>query len=283
MTLVVGAHDPSARRIASALEAWGALRATRPLPASRRGSALLAAGSRPPYDAAEDSRFVAKATTRDPAAVAWANAVKQRARSSGLLAPPYLPAADGRLVVDGVTLQPYLAGRAATPVELRAAEPRLRAFHAATAGMRQRPGFAGSVALLHRRRGGDVDLDTMPVELVRLCRAAWRALRDLPRSGIHGDLNADNVLVTPAGEIALVDWDECRVDAPLFDVDAWRDAAGPGSGSTLDVLADRSDAPARLGAAAAKRARLAFEVASCWTVEPAHARRLARALGWPER
>lgn len=41
------------------------------------------------------------------------------------------------------------------------------------------------------------------------------------QAAIHGDLNADNVLVDERGNIALLDWDECRADATCFDLMAW--------------------------------------------------------------
>lgn len=287
----------AAPAVAEALPAWGAFKVLRPLPGGNRGRAFLVArttaGGGPTEPAGE--RFVAKTTGREPGAVAWAAAVAQRARSSGLAASGYLPTPDGRWVVGGVTLQPFLDGRPATVAERRAALALLRAFHAATAGTRQRPGFASSAALLRRRRGGDVDLDAMPEGLVRACRDAWRPFRDRRRTAIHGDLNADNVLRGTDGRIVLLDWDECRVDLPLFDEAAWMDeenrdegdrdegdrsASGRGRPDAQTVCS--GGARRTLAADAARRARIAWEVATCWTLEPQYARRLARALGWAD-
>lgn len=231
-------------------------------------------------------RFVAKKTSRSGEAVAWAAALARRAREAGLGASGYLATVDGRWMVAGVTLQPFLEGRPATAAERRAASARLRSFHASTARMRQRPGFASSTALLRRRRGGDVDLDAMPESLVRLCRDAWRPLQGWPRAAIHGDFNADNVLVGNHGRLVLLDWDECRVDATCFDEMAWLDgdaASGGGDPWGPRVEAGRAGhlpAMVRGERETFRRAFLAWEVAVCWTVEPLHPRRVASTLGW---
>lgn len=260
----------------------------RPLEGGNRASVFLVARASRENEAGDDvgERFVAKTTARTSEAVAWAAAVAKRARDAGLAASGYLPTLEGRWVVGGVTLQPFIAGRMATAPERRAALPRLRAFHASTSGMRQRPGFASSTALLRRRRGGDVDLDAMPEGLVRLCRDAWRPLLGRPRAAIHGDPNADNVLVDEHGRIALLDWDECRVDATCFDELAWVDAEGriearePVGARSLDLLPGAGPAMAECQRELVRRAFLAWEVAVCWTVEPLHARNVARTLGW---
>jgi len=264
----------------------------RPLPGGNRASVFLVErdGNGEVGREAVGDRFVAKTTSRTPEAVAWAAALARRARSAGLAASGYLATADGRWAVGGVTLQPFVEGRSATVAERLAALARLRSFHAATASTRQRPGFASSTALLRRRRGGDVDLDAMPESLVRLCREAWRALLGRPRAAIHGDLNADNVLVDERGRLVLLDWDECRVDATCFDEMAWLDRENR-SGGGRDPRPSRADAGSAGSSAVmvgsereiVQRAFLAWEVAVCWAVEPRHAREVARALGWRER
>jgi len=288
MTQMLSQHHEAARAVAEVLPAWGELRVVRPLPGGNRASVFLVAREHgdgfPPDETG--GCFVAKTTTRTPEAVAWAAALARRAWRAGLAGSGYLPTRDGRWVVGGVTLQPFIDGRQATVAERRAALARLRSFHAATARLRQRPGFASSAALLRRRRGGDVDLDAMPGGLVRLCRNAWRPLRGWPRAAIHGDLNADNVLVDARGRIVLLDWDECRVDATCFDDMAWLDEENR-SGATEPLRSHGEARPAGGSAGMAegeralvRRAFLAWEVAVCWALEPLHARTVARTLGW---
>jgi aminoglycoside phosphotransferase (APT) family kinase protein len=76
---------------------------------------------------------------------------------------------------------------------------------------------------------------------------------------VHGDLNPSNIPIVPGGQFALLDWDEARVDASLF-----------------DVLAVDPSPHTR----ATRRALDAWEVAVCWWVEPDYARKVARKLGF---
>jgi aminoglycoside phosphotransferase (APT) family kinase protein len=72
---------------------------------------------------------------------------------------------------------------------------------------------------------------------------------------VHGDLNSTNLLIGAAGQAILLDWDEARRDSPLFDTAVFRPRS--------PVLA---------------RARLAWEVATGWRLEPDYARALATRL-----
>lgn len=92
-------------------------------------------------------------------------------------------------------------------------------------------------------------LTFMPAPLVATIRDAWNAVKSTERCVVHGDAGAGNAIITPAGDLVLIDWDEARVDAPLYD---------------------------RGGGVAAIRARLAWEIAPCWHREPGYARLLAR-------
>jgi Ser/Thr protein kinase RdoA (MazF antagonist) len=205
---------------------------------------------------------VAKTTRRDEAALAWLLPVHDAARRAGLVVPTPLPSRDGALVVDGVTLEPFIAGRPLEPDELPAVGALLERFHALTRDLPQRPGFRSSADLLHAGRGGDVDLAGMPPAIAERCRAAWRHFARAPRSVVHGDVNPANLTRTADDRVALLDWDEARVDASAFDTLALDRALGrtlaPADAETLD----------------------AWEVAVSWHVEPAYARRLADRL-WP--
>lgn len=200
-----------------------------------------------------DGPAVAKTTTRSEDQLRWLLPLQDAARAAGFRVPALIPAPDGRLGPGGTTLEPFVAGAPAEPRNLPALLPRLQAMHRATVHLPQRPGFASVRALPAAGRGGDVDLGAMPPDLAEACRDAWARLTGA-ECAIHGDITPDNLLMTPEGP-ALIDWDEARRDLPVF-----------------DTMACRTASPVQA------RARLAWEIAACWTVEPERARRLAAAL-----
>lgn len=92
---------------------------------------------------------------------------------------------------------------------------------------------------------------------VLLIRTCWRRVLievDAHSSGpgvgcvVHGDLGASAVLVD-GDEVGIIDWDEARVDVPLFD------AAGlPGTPSR----------PVGVDGRTVRLVALAWEAATCW-------------------
>jgi len=248
----------AARHLHERLErttAWGELRIVRELPGGTRNPVLLVERA--------GERFVAKATRRSAEALGWLEQVHVQARDAGLVTPEAVRSRAGNLVEDGVTLERFIDGRPADARSLARLRTLLRGFHDATRGTTQRPGFASSAAMVERRSGGDIELDGMPHEVAEVCRAAWARLAGAPRSVVHGDLQRENILMTPEGNVALVDWDEARVDASILDEVALSIALG---------------GRPRPGWEAAESALRAWEVASCWNLEPAYARRLAADL-----
>ena len=248
----------SARHLREQLErtsAWGELRAVRELPGGNRNPVLLVERAGEP--------FVAKRTRRAAEALSWLEQVHAQARSVGLVVPEVVRSRAGNLVEDGVTLERFIEGRPADARSLARLRSLLRNFQDATRGTSQRPGFASSVAMVERRSAGAIALDGMPAELVEVCRAAWARLAGALHSVVHGDLQHGNILLTPEGTVALVDWDEARVDASVLDEVALSVALG---------------GRPRPGWEAAEAARRAWEVASCWDLEPTYARRLAADL-----
>jgi Ser/Thr protein kinase RdoA (MazF antagonist) len=202
---------------------------------------------------------------RSGPALDWELDLLEELAAAGFRVPRPVPARDGRRRVGGLVVSTWLAGeppRDQRDWELVADE--LARLHELTAGRPQRPGFASTGQLLTGTRGGDVDLDRMPGEVVALCRAAWAALAGRPTAVVHGDPGPQNLRLA-GGRVGLLDWDESRVDHPELDL-AWL---------PLDRLGDRRG-PARTAAEA-------WEVANGWTIEPDHARRrlaeLRRRLG----
>lgn len=238
----------------SRLHNWGACTPLTRLSSGNRHTVMLIER--------DGKRLVAKTTRRTSEAVSWLTPVFAQARAAGFIVPDLIPSLQGKLVVDGVTVELWLEGTPTSPYEREQALPLLKAFHETTRNVEQRPGFESSTALLKCREGGDVDLEAMPQDLVEICRAAWRELDSEPVSVVHGDLNAHNLLRTPKGHFALIDWDEARVDASILD----------------EVALLPHKAPANRRLARAAKALEAWEVAVSWKVEPAYARRLAENL-----
>ncbi|MEJ2289299.1 MAG: phosphotransferase [Deinococcales bacterium] len=199
---VTRAAERSIRALRAELEGgspWGELRVVRELPGGNRRTVLLVER--------RGERFVAKQPSRSPEALAWLVAVQQRARQTGLVVPELVRSDRGALVEDGVTLERWIEGRPPDARSLARLHSLLRDFHEATRDVPQRPGFASSIALVERPNGGDIDLEAMPDDLVRTCRAAWKRLADAPRSAVHGDPNRDNIVAHgPAGRRPKQPW-----------------------------------------------------------------------------
>jgi Ser/Thr protein kinase RdoA (MazF antagonist) len=159
------------------------------------------------------------------------------------------------LVEDGWTCETFVDGNQIGTKMIPKIKTGIARFHKASSAIEQRPGFKSSVELLHLAKGGDVNLNVMPRNLVSKCREAWNMASKRQQGIIHGDLNGTNVLKTTDGRFALVDWDECRRDLLLFDTGQIEHDDGTG-----------------------QKARLAWEIACSWVAEPERARALASDL-----
>lgn len=198
---------------------------------------------------------VFKSTIRSEAALNWLVSIQDVARRCGFVVPQMLQSANGLFADAGWTCETFVAGESVPRDGVAEVAALMTGFHAQTQGWDQRPGFLSSIALLSQDRGGDVDLAQMPSDVVALCRSAWRAVSDAAICVVHGDLAPGNVLQLPDGRFALLDWDECRVDLPLFDT-----------------------APHVPKSEAETWAHLAWEVACSWRREPDYAREMAERL-----
>jgi Ser/Thr protein kinase RdoA (MazF antagonist) len=237
----------------SSVAAWAGVELREPLTGGARNQVVRAERG--------SERLVVRESGRSVAALEWELGVLDFLDMRGIGVPRPVPADDGRRCVDGVLIYRFIDGRPPRDRNdwLRAVAV-LAAVHELTAGWPQRPGFASSRQLLTGDHGGDVRLDAMPVEAVEAVRAAWRPVITGAECVNHGDVGGGNILVTEAG-IALLDWDESRVDVPWFDF-----ASLP-----ADVEAD-----VPVDAEALRTAGVAWEAATCWMAEPDYAaRRLA--------
>lgn len=205
-------------------------------------------------------------SSRDPEAVSWELDVLDIVREVGLGAPELVATADGQRMVNGVVVFQGVEGRRpASGADWMAVARYLATLHAETAGWMQRPGFAATSDLLDAERGGDVDLRAMPSAAVEQCRTAWARIATYPMSAIHGDPGLDNIFITAEGPV-LIDWDESRVDVPVFDLAALPAEFCPIRGHDRWV---------------AEQAASAWEAAVSWKLEPGYARRRLAELSIP--
>lgn len=207
-----------------------------------------------------DEEFVVRLSGRSAASLAWELDLLDVLRAAGVRVPQTVATGDGRRHHNGVMLARFLPG--GPPRDERdwaRVVCALTVVHEATKGWPQRPGFASARGLLDRRRGGDVDLDAMPPAAAELIRASWAPVLQGLECAIHGDLGAGNVLVTN-DDVAIIDWDEARVDVPAFDFAHLPDQV------TVPAPWDRDRE--RLVTAG-----VAWETATCWVAEPAYAAR----------
>jgi Ser/Thr protein kinase RdoA (MazF antagonist) len=225
---------------------WGVKAELVPLVGGHRNRAFRTLGLAPD--------LVFKTTRRARDAIEWLLPVLDFAERSGFAVPRFVKSLGGQYVEDGWTCELFLRGKAFEAGEMAGVGLQLARFQEATREMQQRPGFCSARALLDMDAGGDIDLRRMPARVVSLCRAAWARLEERPDCVVHGDLNASNLIWAEDGRVGLVDWDECRVDAGVFDM---FQVAPEGCGE------------------AAEGAVLAWEVACSWELEPAYSREMA--------
>ena len=242
-----------AHELCERLKAWGAFRVIRRIETGYRNHVFEVVRN--------GQRFAAKTTERTEAQLAWVAGAMSLAESVGLVTPRFLRLPHGAISADCVTVETWIDGVSAETHDLPKVATLLQQFHQNSRHHPQRPGFASSQALLAQTAGGDVDLASMPANLVEACRAAWQGLHNETRTIVHGDPNASNILRTPDGRYALIDWDEARVDASIFDLVGLLESDGA-------ISAERWQH--------AKHALNAWEVAVSWQREPAYARRLAQ-------
>lgn len=199
--------------------------------------------------------WVFKTTRRTESAIRWLENVHNNAEMSGLIVPKLKPSFSGAYIQGGWTIEPFMHGKAATPNELLQTQLRIKSFHEQCLDIPQRPGFCGALDLLEGGQHTDFDMAELPTRLTTECLQAWGVLNDMPQSVVHGDLNCSNVLIAPCGAPVLLDWDETRKDACVFDLAAISHRAGisPSVNRALD----------------------AWEMACSWKIEPDYAAKLA--------
>ena len=192
---------------------------------------------------------VGRLGARSDADLQWETELLQYLDREGLTVPVPIATSDGRLFTDGLMVMSYVeGGPPQTEAEWRRVADTLRQVHRLTAGWPQRPGWRSSADLLRAETGTKVDLGAMPAEGVSRCRAAWARLAGRQTCVVHGNPNNPGNLRITKDRVALIDWDEARVDVPDLDLVLPYNAAGLDD-DALDIAAQAS---------------AAWEAAVCW-------------------
>ena len=194
-------------------------------------------------------RAVGRLGSRSDADLAWETGLLQHLDREGLAVPVPIPTTDGRLFADGLVVMTYMeGGPPRTEADWRRVAQTLRQLHRLTQGWPQRPGWRSSTDLLQAETGTRIDLTAMPPEAVARCRAAWARLAGRQTCVVHGNPNNPGNVRMTADRVALIDWDESRVDVPELDLVLPHNGAGL-EGEAHDTAAQAS---------------AAWEAAVCW-------------------
>ena len=193
---------------------------------------------------------VFKTTRRSEAALLWLDPVQVLAEQAGLKVPRLLPSRHGALKVRGWTCEDRVGFKQGNQDDLIEARERIAWVHKNAETVGQRPDFDAMGHLEPTSISGDIDLGALPDKLAITCINAWRSLPAGPLCPIHGDLGLGNLGRSTSGKLVLYDWDEARSDHPWYDT----------------------------GNEGATKARLAYEIASSWRIEPEYARSLVAQL-----
>jgi Ser/Thr protein kinase RdoA (MazF antagonist) len=161
---------------------------------------------------------VARLGRRSDADLGWETELLRHLDREGMTVPVPIPATDGRHFLDGLVVMTYVeGGQPETEADWRRVAATFRQLHRLTQGWPQRPGWRSSVDFLHVDTATRINLAAMPPEGVVRCRAIWSRFAGRERCVVHGDPTPGNIRMT-ADRVALIDWDESRVDVPDLDL-----------------------------------------------------------------
>ena len=172
------------------------------------------------------ARLGRRSDRRSDADLAWEIELMRYLDGEGMAVPTPVPTTDGRDFVDGLVVLTYVeGGPPETEADWRRVADTFRQLHRLTDGWPQRPGWRSSIDYATAETGTLIDLAAMPPEGVARCRALWARFSGRERCVVHGDPTPGNIRMT-ANRVALIDWDQSRVDVPDIDLVFPHNAAG---------------------------------------------------------
>ena len=214
------------------LAAWGAITVLGALSGGQRSQLVRVQ--------IKGNDYVARKQKISLPSLRWLLKAQTLARRVGLVVPELITAPSGLMIHEGWTIETFLAGSPARHTDLHRIAPQIAAFHRATRTMPPRPDHP---PMSQRRLN-------LPRNIARTCQSIFPLDA---QCAIHGDLHAGNLLRLPNGNLALIDWEECRRDSPLYDYVA---------------LVHPAFAPLHT----------AYEIAAGWHIEPGYTRKLVHRL-----
>lgn len=233
----------------SDINAWGGLRLLEPVQGGHRNDV---------WQAKLGDRLVAvRRSGRSEESLAWEINLLDFLAGHDFVVPKVVNAEDGRLSVDGIVVQEWLAGRPpSTKDDWFQVAGELQRLHRLTVGYEQRPGCAAVHRLRHQRRSVDADLDALPNGVADELLTIFESFDSAPVAVVHGDPGAPNIRIGDDDSVGLLDWDESRVGV------TWHDLSNLGVQVLGDAEHNRAQALSH-----------AWEAANGWLVEPGYSRR----------
>lgn len=193
---------------------------------------------------------------RSAASLAWELDLLVELDHRGFRVPVPISTDTGELSFDGVVVQHWIDGRPpSTGEDWQLVGAELKRLHAACSDIGQRPECVTTLELTRSARSVDADMAALPEGVADLVLEIFAGFEDVPVSLIHGDPMDSNIRMIQTGEVALLDWDESRVDL------TWHDLSNLGV-TVLDTAFHGR----------AIRLSDAWEAANAWIVEPEYAR-----------
>jgi Ser/Thr protein kinase RdoA (MazF antagonist) len=209
-----------------------------------------------------DRTVSVRQSCRSEASLAWELQLLCTLSNRGFLVPAPIACNIGTLSHDGVVVQEWIDGHEpSSDDEWSLVATELMRLHASCADVAQRPGCMAVTDLTATSRSVDAEMSAIPTDATDVILGIFNSYRHISVSLIHGDPNASNIRITNDGRVALLDWDESRVDV------VWHDLSNLG----IQVLGDADHA-------GAQRLSNSWEAANAWTAEPGYAQRRYAAL-----
>jgi Ser/Thr protein kinase RdoA (MazF antagonist) len=201
--------------------------------------------------------IVVRQSRRSAESLAWELDLMAMLDEAGFAVPMPIPTTDGCVSCNGVVVQRWIDGRPpSSPHDWQLVADELQRIHSATKQIGQRPGCVAVIELSRNSRSVDAVLAEIPDHVIAELLGVFAQFSDIETSVIHGDPAPANIRMRLDGRVALIDWDESRVDLVYHDL----------SNLGVQILSDHEHTRAL-------DLSDAWEAINAWVTEPEYARR----------